>query len=302
MAAAIGSTLTTLPFSQLRKNRYFYFYYDGFYALVCAVLLAVMRASGHRGFIGEGTWFGPWQWSFLIALPIACYAQILCSVFVHVCTHGSFPKPYNRIIGELCGTVILTRFASWEVLHQKHHKNSDNLERDPHPVGPSYWAFCWHHIANLEKHLHEAVFEVHGDTPENRRFETVRSVVSFGTGVLLISTWLVFLGWQAFLFFFLPAAIVGFFHLVHFNWSTHNAKSPTGDYKPVNLNHGWFKLGNKLFFGIYMHANHHRWSNVLNPAKVKSSLPVEPAPTAQDTAAWKQHKRDYWQQRRLASS
>jgi hypothetical protein len=50
-----------------------------------------------------------------------------------------------------------------------------------------------------------------------------------------------------------------------------------------------------------MHANHHRWSNVLNPAKVKNSLPVEPAPTSEDTRAYKELKRAYWQ-RRLARS
>ena len=79
-----------------------------------------------------------------------------------------------------------------------------------------------------------------------------------------------------------------------------NAKSPAGAYKPVNLNHGLFRLGNKLFFGIYMHANHHRWSNVLNPAKVKNSLPIEPAPTRADLAAWRELKRQYWKSR-LAS-
>ena len=297
MAAAIVSTLTTLPFTQLRKNRYFYFYYDGFYALLFALALALMVMSGHRGLFGEGALLGAWRWEYLLALPVVTYVQILCSVFVHVCTHGSFPKPYNRIIGEICGVVILTRFASWEVLHQKHHRHSDSLENDPHPVGPSYWAFCWHHVANLEKHLHEAVFEVHGDTPENRRLESIRSVVSFGTGALLITTWFVALGWIAFVAFFLPASIVGFFHLVHFNWSTHDAKNPTQNYRPVNLNHGLFNLGNKLFFGIYMHANHHRWANVLNPAKVKNSLPVEPAPTREELAAWRKLKRDYWKAR-----
>ncbi len=297
MAAAIVSTFTSLPFAQLRKNRYFYLYYDGFYALALGSATAAMLAYGHTGLFGEGALLGAWSYGYLLALPLVAYAHILCSVFVHVCTHGSFARPYNRIIGELCGMVILTRFASWEVLHQKHHRNSDHLENDPHPVGPSYWAFCWHHVAHLEKHLHEAVFEVHGDTPQNRRFERIRSVVSFGTGVLLVATWFTLLGWQAFLFLFLPASIIGFFHLVHFNWSTHNAKSPTGDYKPVNLNHGLFKLGNKLFFGIYMHANHHRFSNALNPAKVRTSLPVEPAPTKEDLAAWRRLKKQYWASR-----
>ena len=252
-----------------------------------------MVGTGYRGLFGEGALLGPLTaWHFL-ALPVVCYLHILCSVFVHVCTHNSLPKPYNRIVGELCGLVILTRFASWEVLHQKHHKNSDHATRDPHPIGPSYWWFCLHHITSLEQHLHLSHYELYGESEGTRRYQSFRSFVSFATGVLLGATWFFLLGWQAFVFFFLPASVIGFFHLVHFNWSTHNAKSPTGDYKPVNLNHGLFKLGNKIFFGIYMHANHHRWSNVLNPAKVKNSLPIEPAPTAEDLAAYEKLRREY---------
>ena len=34
--------------------------------------------------------------------------------------------------------VVLTRFASWEVIHQRHHRFSDDLDKDPHPVVSSY--------------------------------------------------------------------------------------------------------------------------------------------------------------------
>ena len=181
-------------------------------------------------------------------------------------------------IGELCGRVILTRFASWEVLHQRHHRYSDDLQKDPHPVDPSYFKFVLHLITSLEAQLHQAVFDIYGDTPENRTIERVRSVASFLTGVLVIVTWYVFLGPIAFFGFFLPAVLVGILHLVHFNWSTHNAFSPTRDFKPVNLNHGYYRVGNKLFFGIYMHANHHKKTSVLNPATITPSLPITPPP------------------------
>lgn len=292
MTVASPSTFATLPFTQLRKNRYFYLWYDGIYAVLCTAVVATSWATHWKGLIGEGSVFGPMHWHFLWALPLVLYVGILCNVFVHVCTHSSFPRPFNRIIGELCGMVVLTRFASWEVLHQRHHRYSDDLSNDPHPVVPSYWTFAWHHVAGLEQFIHRAVFDLHGDTPENRSFERVRSVLSFGTGVLLVAAWNALLGWQAFLAFFLPSMLLGFFHLVHFNWSTHNAKSPIGDYKPVNLDHGFFKLGNKLFFGIYMHANHHKFPNALNPAKVKHGGPVEPAPTADDLEGWRRLKRE----------
>ncbi len=276
---AIVSMFTSLPFTQLRRNRYFYFYYDGFYALLFVGIIAALRSTGYTGLIHE------WRWSYLALLPFVCYAGILCNVFVHVCTHNSLPRGWNRLVGELCGLVVVTRFASWEVLHQRHHRYSDDVEKDPHPLDASYWRFCWHHISGLEPTLHAAVFDLYGDTPENQRIEKIRSFVSFITGVLLFVTWYTVLGKYAFFGFFLPSVIIGFFQLVHFNWSTHNAFSPTHDWKPVNLNHGFYKLGNKLFFGIYMHANHHKRANVLNPATIVPSLPITPPPTKEEIEA-----------------
>lgn len=276
---ALLSTFTTLPFTQLRRNRYFYFYYDGFYALLCVAAIAACHLAGHTGIIHT------WRWEYLALFPVVLYAGILANVFVHVCTHNSLPRPWNRLIGEICGVIVLTRFASWEVLHQRHHRYSDDLERDPHPVDPSYFKFVLHHITGLEPQLHQAVFDLYGDTPQNRKIEKVRSVVSFLAGVLLVFTWYTVLGTYAFLAFFLPGLIVGILHLVHFNWSTHNAFSPTHDFKPVNLNHGFYKIGNKLFFGIYMHANHHKRANVLNPATITPSLPITPPPTREEILA-----------------
>jgi fatty acid desaturase len=273
------ASFTTLPFAQLRKNRYFYFYYDGFYAALCVAAIALMKTFGHAGLVGE------WHWSYMVVFPFVLYAGILCNVFVHVCTHNSLPRPWNRLVGELCGLVVLTRFASWEVLHQRHHRYSDDIEKDPHPVDPSYFKFVWHHVASLEATLHQTVFDLYGDTPENRRIEKIRSIVSFFTGVLVVMTWYFALGPIAFFGFYLPGVIVGVFHLVHFNWSTHNAFSPTRDFKPVNLNHGYYWLGNKLFFGIYMHANHHKRTNVLNPATITPSLPITPPPTKAEILA-----------------
>ena len=44
-AAALAATLVSLPFTQLRRNRYFYLYYDGFYVAFCLTALAVMAAE-----------------------------------------------------------------------------------------------------------------------------------------------------------------------------------------------------------------------------------------------------------------
>jgi stearoyl-CoA desaturase (delta-9 desaturase) len=177
--------------------------------------------------------------------------------------------------------VVLTRFASWEVIHQRHHRYTDDVDRDPHPIDPGYWSYLVKTVVGVERQLQRIYFDLYGDTPEHRRYEQYRAYVSYGTNLLLIATWYVFLGPIGFFFFFVPSALVGFLHIVHFNWSTHNAFSPERDFKPVNLNHGFYKIGNWLWFGIYMHANHHKRANLFNPAKMVPSLPITPPPGKQ---------------------
>jgi fatty acid desaturase len=270
---ALVSTLTSLPFTQLRRNRYFYLWYDGFYVALCASLLLALRSVRYEAPLQT------WDHKYWLLFPIACYGQILCSVFIHNATHNNFPRAINRLVGEICGVVVLTRFASWEVIHQRHHRYSDDLEKDPHPVINSYWRFMVKTIVGVEQQLQRIYFDLYGNTPENQRYEKLRAYVSYGTNILLIVTWYTLLGRNAFWLLFVPASIVGFLHLVHFNWSTHNAFSPAQDFRPVNLNHGLYKIGNFFFFGIYMHANHHKKANLFNPAKMSPSLPIEAPPS-----------------------
>ncbi len=269
---AIAHSLQSLPFTQLRKNKRFYLWYDGTYAALCIAALAAMHFGHLKPLMAT------WDWKLLaLMLPFATQAQILCTVFVHNCTHNGFPRRINRLVGELCGVVVLTRFASWEVIHQRHHRYSDDRVKDPHPVVASYWRFIFFTIVNVEHQLQSIYYELFGDTPENRRFEAMRARVSYATNLLLLFTWFRFLGPVAFAGVFVPASLLGFFHLIHFNWSTHNAASRTADYRPVNLNHGYYRIGNLLWFGIYMHANHHKKANLFNPASLTPSLPITPA-------------------------
>jgi fatty acid desaturase len=264
---AIVTTLTSLPFTQLRRHRYFYLWYDGFYAALSLTLLAAMHYGHHAPLIAA------WDPRYWILLPLVCHAQILCSVWIHNCTHNNFPRALNRLVGELCGVVVLTRFASWEVIHQRHHRYSDDLAQDPHPVVPGYWTFLVKTVVGVELQLQRIYFDLYGDTPENRRYERIRAYVSYATSLLLIAAWYVFLGPLAFFCLFMPASVVGFLHLVHFNWSTHNAFSPGSDFRPVNINTGYYRMGNRLWHGIYMHANHHRRANLFNPSRMQNGEP-----------------------------
>lgn len=266
------ATMTSLPYKQFRQNRFFYLWYDGTYAVLIFAAIALMMATGWQGVAAE------WSWSLLLWLPLVTYAQIVAHIFVHNATHKSWPRPVNRLVGELCGVWVLTRFASWEVVHQRHHQYSDNPERDPHPVVPNFWKYALNTIVNVESQLQQAYYDAHGDTPESRRYERLRAVVSFGVGMMLIWTWLMFWGPAFFFGVFLPAAVLGGLHVIHFNWSTHNGFSPTQDFRPVNLDHGVYWLGNRIFFGIYYHANHHRRPGLFNPRFMSPGLPLEPAP------------------------
>ena len=253
--------------------------YDGTYFVVLSLVLGALIASGWRGVTTE------FHWWYALLLPLVIQAQILCSVFIHNCSHGNFPRPINRLIGELCGIVVLTRYASWEIIHRRHHKYSDDPEKDPHAVTPEtagYWRFFWNMIVNVETQLQRQFFELHGgDTAENRRFERRRATTSYATNLVLIACWYVFLGPIAFFFFFVPASIIGVLHLAHFNWSTHNALNPEEGFYPVNLDRGFFWVGNRIWFGIYYHGYHHKQANLFNPMNYEAHQAARAARAAE---------------------
>ena len=136
--SAIATALTVQPSVRFRHRKWFYVLYDGTYLLLTSAVLATMLALGWQGLVTEFHW---WYW---LLLPLACHVQILASVFIHNCSHGNFPKAINRLVGELCGVIVLTRYASWEIIHRRHHKYSDDADMDPHPVTPdASGCWCW---------------------------------------------------------------------------------------------------------------------------------------------------------------
>src|SRR5690606_8404961 len=96
--------------------------------------------------------------------------------------------------------------------------------------------------------------------------------LSFSVMLPLIFAFYLLLGFEAFFLLFVPVQALGWVHVAHFNWVTHNAHSKTGEYHPINLDHGVYWLGNKILFGLYMHANHHKRANIFNHAKMDAVL------------------------------
>lgn len=264
------SVFTRYPMTQFMRSRWFYPVYDGVWFLALGGLIAALELTGYRGLVPEWSGLGLVH---LALFPVVVYGLILCNVFAHNVSHRNFPKPLNRLVGEIVGALVLTRYASWEVIHLRHHKYSDDPERDPHDCRPGFWlGFLPYFVMNVERQLQNTFYDCHGGrTPENIRFQKARAALSFVTGVLLIVAFYKLLGGPFFLAVFLPAEIITIVHLAHFNWSTHNGASPDKDYHPINIDSGFFWLGNRIFFGIYYHANHHHTVTAFNPMHLRVS-------------------------------
>lgn len=269
--ASIAQHLTAQPSVLYRKNRLFYMAYDLPWLAGILATIGVMVAVGWPGLIpAVAPQWEPWMWALL---PATFYVHVLMNVTVHNCCHGNLPRSINRLVGEVFGVLVLTRYASWEIIHQRHHRYSDDPERDPHHVLPNFWVFLARTmLINVESQLQQIQYDQFGDTPGHRRYEKLRAVVSFGTMVVLLAAYFMFLGPDLFLRIFVPTQALGWLVVAHFNWATHNAHDPNGDYHPVNLDHGLYWIGNRIWFGLYMHGNHHKRANVFNPLRMEQVL------------------------------
>ncbi len=252
------------PSTAFARDPYFYFKYD--FVWLC-LFSAVVVAAHMTGWTGLGlTWTSLWA---IPALLVGCYVQVLAGVCVHNCTHGNFPRPINRLVGETLGVIIGTRYASWEILHKRHHAFTDDVEKDPHPLERSFWSFFIRKmIMGLETSIRNQSFERFGETPRMVKLDKMRTVFSFLVGMVMLAFWQAALGTVGFFYAFLPSLVVGAIHVSHFNWATHRGWADDGDFHPVNLNHGLYKLGNFLCFGLYFHANHHAFPTYFDPGKL----------------------------------
>jgi FAD/FMN-containing dehydrogenase len=157
------------------------------------------------------------------------------------------------------------------MVHLRHHRFADDRESDPHPNFASFWTTVKHTIIHVEKQLMQEYYDVWGDSAENRTAEARRAWISYATNILVLAVWLLILGPFFFGLIFLPANAIGALFIIHFNWVTHNGLCGS-DFKPVNLDSGYFWFGNKIFAGIYMHENHHRRPHLFNPARADAGI------------------------------
>lgn len=258
-----------LPSELLRRDRLYHVHYDAAFVAGLAVVLATWALAGPPHWVTE------WHGSLWAVVPLACYTHVLCTVFVHNAAHANFPRLINRVVGELCGLVLVTRFMAWELNHRRHHIHADVPGKDPHPTQPSFLRFSVALAVEAQRHLHQSFFELHGDTPDNRRLERRRSYLGIVANLLVVAFWYQLLGPVGFLAFFLPASVVGYLGTLHFVWSGHDPHNASGEHSPIDQDHGLYWIGNRLLFGIYKHATHHRFPRVFNP--MSAPQPQEPS-------------------------
>ena len=264
--SAIKASLTALPFAQFRRHPTFYVWYDAAWAVLALGGIYAIATTGYEGLLSEFHWWN------LALLPVAAYVMIMAHVFIHNASHGNFPKPINRIVGELCGALVLTKFASWEIVHRRHHRYSDDAQRDPHPAERGYWRYAINTLINVELQLRQEYYDLHGDTPEARRYERWRSRWSFVSGSMVAVLWFMLFGPVGFFLLYLPAFVGAALFVIHFNWAGHNAHRSDYEIAPADLDYGWFWLGNRIFFGIYFHGTHHKLAMLFNPMKAPEHM------------------------------
>ena len=240
-----------------RHSPWFYVRYElGYLALMWTAILGLWL-GGWRG-VGDP---GVYAWALA---PLAVYLHVLANVVVHNCCHQNLPRKINRPVAELLGVLVLVRYAAWEILHRRHHRYPDDPERDPHPCQPSFLRFLFVTMfVNLERQLHAIRVELHGLW----RGEKLRTILTLTTDVSTTLAWAVVLGWPVFLMIFLPAQVLGWIVVAHFNWVTHNGPDKNRQYAPRDLDSGPYWLANRMLFGLYMHARHHRRAGVFNPLR-----------------------------------
>jgi len=258
---------TSLPYAQFKRDPHFYVKHDTVFLVLAVGGIAALHFAGYAP---STTRFSVWH---LAWFPVVLYATIMAHVFSHCASHGAFGrstagKVLNRVVGEICGAYVLTKFASWEIVHRRHHRFSDHQDKDPHPAERGYWSYALNTLINVEKQLQQEYFDCHGDSPERRRYEKFRSVYSFVSGVAVIAFFEQLFGLPIFVELIAPAWIFAGLFVIHFNWVGHNAHTHDEAIAPTNLDHGWFWIGNRIFFGIYFHASHHRMAMVFNPMNV----------------------------------
>lgn len=220
--------------------------------------------------------FAPWH---LALIPLGIYVGGVSAVFIHNATHNSFPWVWlNELCGHLSGLHQLWGFTGWKLIHLVHHLYSDNVDMDPHPPkNLTFWQFARIMFINSSKKISERYREHWGVNRTTQRLQKWVLIVFPVMAAVNLLFWYLLLGPAGFLFFYIPSYIANHLLFVDVNYTAHPKDPVTGESKPANLNHTlYYKIANRMWFGIYFHGNHHRRPQLFNPRYMQAiQRPVE---------------------------
>ncbi len=221
----------------------------------------------------------PSPWLYIGCLAVVPIATIWATTFLHNASHNNFKHPLlSRIVGEACAAFQLVGFPDWHVVHNLHHRNSDDVERDPHPPRDlSYWAFLLTMRKSIGRVLTNSYMDHHGESSGAVRAWRSLAYVVPASLLLRLVCWYLLLGPEIFAFFLLASLVAKSLSYAHFNHSTHEWVD--GDVEIRNLDHNLFyRCVNIVAFGLYYHRNHHDKPNLFDPRRMPEPVAVAPAP------------------------
>lgn len=208
----------------------------------------------------------------LALLPLGLTLAVIFPTLIHNCVHGNFRRPWmNQVVGELAGFYVLLGMAAFEINHRMHHVHHDTA-LDPHnPEKQSFFFFFFKNNFAGTGPVLEKFLQYHGDTKANRQLFSLCVFLHFINVPIRLLAWILLLGPELFVVFFIPSYLFHMFVFAHINYVTHEIKDDHSVHI-YNLDSNlYYKFVNLVGFGVYYHKNHHLNPNHFNPKLGASS-------------------------------
>jgi hypothetical protein len=198
----------------------------------------------------------------------AIYLGHISAVFIHNAVHNNFnPTWINPIIGELCALQqVSAGYPIFQLVHNEHHSHSDDPNRDPHPTkGYSFWEFVDISRTLILNRVAAIYFEKWGDNKKTQKYWKTQSFLILLSRFSKTFFIFVLLEPKLFVLLFLPSYLSNVFLFAAFNYFTHKVNNQ-GNVNILNLdNNLYYKVCNRILFGVYFHKNHHLKPKLFNP-------------------------------------
>lgn len=206
-----------------------------------------------------------WPVTSLLAIFSAAFG-CFSAALMHQAAHQNFKHHWqNKLVGELCSLHQLIGFLGWKIPHIVHHKKADLPDQDPHAPGDlGFFRYARRMKRDIVTCLKNCYLDTFADDQARGIWKSTLLLL-IANRIAKTYFWYVLLGPVWFLFIFVTSYVSQLLFYIHFNWSTHRPNR-TGTIEIINIKDGlYFKVMNKLFWGIFYHGNHHEFPDRFDP-------------------------------------